>query len=383
MNTDKIAISKKKNLLPTSQDRSVVEAIQRQEAGFSLVLPPDFDSARFTRIAITAVKTNPKLAQCTRESLLGSLMLSAQFGLEPNSPLHEAVLIPYGNRVEFQVEYRGLLKLAWNSGMIQSIDFNKICENDSYTYKLGFDPEFSHEPELIKPRGETIAYYATASLKDGGRAMVLMSKTEIYEHGKRFSRSFRLKDSPWQTDFDAMAIKTCIRQLVDKKLPKATTKEALLFRSAAQADMSIPTVKDLERDKKLSMDDIEITPSFAEIKPEKPKKVEVEAKTIKKEKTPDSPKETPKNTNIDPEVHQHSLGVGFAQKDSKANTFTKMVNDLSGKLKESGGDPGSIIEDVAGTRLVSERWSDEVKAEIVDKLSFAYEGISSQGELEV
>jgi hypothetical protein len=147
--------------------------------------------------------------------------------------------------------------------------------------------------------------------------------------------------------------------------------------------MSIPTVKDLERDKKLSMDDIEITPSFAEIKPEKPKKVEVEAKTIKKEKTPDSPKETPKNTNIDPEVHQHSLGVGFAQKDSKANTFTKMVNDLSGKLKESGGDPGSIIEDVAGTRLVSERWSDEVKAEIVDKLSFAYEGISSQGELEV
>ena len=360
MNTDKIAISKKKNLLPTSQDRSVVEAIQRQEAGFSLVLPPDFDSARFTRIAITAVKTNPKLAQCTRESLLGSLMLSAQFGLEPNSPLHEAVLIPYGNRVEFQVEYRGLLKLAWNSGMIQSIDFNKICENDSYTYKLGFHPEFSHEPELIKPRGETIAYYATASLKDGGRAMVLMSKTEIYEPGKRFSRSFRLKDSPWQTDFDAMAIKTVLRQLCDKKLPKATTKEALLFRSAAQADMSIPTVKDLKEDKKLSMDDIEITPSFAEIKPEKPKKVEVEAKTIKKEKTPDSPKETPKN-----------------------NTFTKMVNDLSGKLKESGEDPGSIIEDVAGTRLVSEKWSDEVKAEIIDKLSFAYEGISSQGELEV
>ena len=59
------------------------------------------------------------------------------------------------------------------------------------------------------------------------------------------------------------------------------------------------------------------------------------------------------------------------------------MNDLSEKLKESGGDPGSIIEDVAGTRLVSEKWSDEVKAEIVDKLSFAYEEVPPQGELEV
>jgi recombination protein RecT len=270
MDNNTITQSKKKSLVPTS--KSVVEAIQKQEAGFAMVLPPDFDSARFTRIAITAIKTNPKLAQCSRESLLGSLMLSAQFGLEPNSPLHEAVLIPYGNKVEFQVEYRGLLKLAWNSGMIQSIDYNKICENDEYTYSLGFEPVFTHKPELMKERGETIAYYAIAALKDGGRAMVLMSKSEIYDHGKRFSRSFRLKDSPWQTDFDSMAIKTCIRQLVDKKLPKATTKEALLFRSVASADMSIPTVKDIKKDVKLSMDDIEITPGFEEIKPEKPKR---------------------------------------------------------------------------------------------------------------
>ena len=373
MDNNTITQSKKKSLVPTS--KSVVEAIQKQEAGFAMVLPPDFDSARFTRIAITAIKTNPKLAQCSRESLLGSLMLSAQFGLEPNSPLHEAVLIPYGNKVEFQVEYRGLLKLAWNSGMIQSIDYNKICENDEYTYSLGFEPVFTHKPELMKERGETIAYYAIAALKDGGRAMVLMSKSEIYDHGKRFSRSFRLKDSPWQTDFDSMAIKTCIRQLVDKKLPKATTKEALLFRSVASADMSIPTVKDIKKDVKLSMDDIEITPGFEEIKPEKPKRAKAKATPTKDEKTPPTPKETPKNTNIDPEVHQHPLGAGFAQKDSKNNSFTDMVSDLSKKLLECGEEPDRVIEDVAGTPLISENWSDEVKAEIIDKLSLMYDKV--------
>ena len=353
MDINTITQSKKKSLVPTSQ--SIIEAIQKQEPGFAMVLPPDFDSARFTRIAITAIKTNPKLAQCSRESLLGSLMLSAQFGLEPNSPLHEAVLIPYGNKVEFQVEYRGLLKLAWNSGMIQSIDYNKICENDEYTYKLGFEPEFTHIPQLIEERGETIAYYAIAALKDGGRAMVLMSRSEIYEHGKRFSRSFRLKDSPWQTDFDSMAIKTCIRQLVDKKLPKATTKEALLFRSVANADMSIPTVKDLKKNVKLSMDDIEITPGFEEIKPEKPKRAKAKATPAKDEKAPPTPKESPKN-----------------------NTFTGMVNDLSKKLLECGEDPDKIIEEIAGTPLISEDWSDEVKAEIVDKLSLAYDKVLTE-----
>ena len=66
--------------------------------------------------------------------------------------------------------------------------------------------------------------------------MTVMTKIEIVKHMKHYSRAYKSKDSPWVTDFDAMAIKTVIRQLVDKKLPKATTSEALLMQQAAHID---------------------------------------------------------------------------------------------------------------------------------------------------
>ena len=80
------------------------------------------------------------------------------------------------------------------------------------------------------------AYYAYAEMKNGGKALTVMTKIEIVKHMKHYSRAYKSKDSPWVTDFDAMAIKTVIRQLVDKKLPKATTSEALLMQQAAHID---------------------------------------------------------------------------------------------------------------------------------------------------
>ena len=71
---------------------------------------------------------------------------------------------------------------------------------------------------------------------NGGRALNVMTKTDIIKHMKQYSQASRSKSSPWVTDFDAMAIKTVIRQLVDKKLPKATTQESLLLQQAAHID---------------------------------------------------------------------------------------------------------------------------------------------------
>ena len=141
-------VAKAKSQSLQSQTGSLIDAIKRQEAGFKLALPDNYDASRFTRIVMTAVKQSPKLQQCSKESLLASLMLSAQLGLEPNSPLQEAYVIPYGNKAEFQTGYRGLLKLAWNSGLITLIEYDKICENDKYEYVKGFDSKFTHQPSL-------------------------------------------------------------------------------------------------------------------------------------------------------------------------------------------------------------------------------------------
>ena len=129
-----------------------------------------------------------------------------------------------------------MMKLAWNTGLINTLDYDKVCENDHFVYTKGKGIKFEHTPDLKNDRGEVFAYYAIAELNNGGFALHVMSKNEILKHGAQFSRAFKQKSSPWQTDFDAMAYKTVIRQLCDKKLPKATTEQSVLMREAAHLE---------------------------------------------------------------------------------------------------------------------------------------------------
>ena len=278
---DKNAVAKAKQTSMQSQASSLMSAIKKQERGFKLALPKNYDASRFTRIVMTAVRQNPKLQQCSKESLLASMMLSAQLGLEPNSPLQESYVIPYGTKAEFQVGYRGLLKLAWNSGLITLIDYDKICENDKYEYTKGFDAKFSHQP-AFGDRGKAIAYYAYAEIKGGGKALHLMSTEEVETHAKRFSKAYKSSSSPWKSDFDAMAIKTVIIQLADKKLPKATTNEAIMFHSAVQMDSKITEIPE---DRFASNVEIEELQEVEIVEPVEAEKVEIKA--LKKEQSPE------------------------------------------------------------------------------------------------
>ena len=193
---------------------------------------------------------------------------SARYGLEPYSPLSEAALIPYGQEVNFLIEYRGMMKLAWNTGLLKSLDFDKVCENDDFEYKKSHNGlTFSHTPNLRGSRTDAYAYYAIAELKSGGIAFQVMSKEDILKHAQQFSKGFSHQSSPWQTDFDAMAYKTVIRQLCDKKLPKSTTEQSVLMREAAHIDDFI------ENERHVVMQEVELdsasvsttlTPEFAQ-----------------------------------------------------------------------------------------------------------------------
>jgi recombination protein RecT len=226
---------KKQSKAVTKIEQSIYEKVRSRKNLYEEVLPDPSSSGRFIQASLTAIKLSPKLQQCSTDSILKALMESARYGLEPNSPLSEAALIPYGDKVEFLIEYRGLLKLAWNSGLVMCIDFDKICEHDDWRYTKGDKGEFFHQPSF-DDRGKVLAYYASAEIKGGGIARTVMSTKEILAHGKQFSKSFTSSSSPWQTDFDAMAIKTVLRQLIDKKLPKATTPQGSLLADAGHQE---------------------------------------------------------------------------------------------------------------------------------------------------
>ena len=167
---------------------------------------------RFVRILLTEIRRNPKLARCEPVSLIASTMVAAQLGLEIGGPLGQSYLVPYGNQATFILGYKGIIALARRSGTIESIDAREVHVNDEFHYSYGLDETLHHAPALTD-RGEVIAYYGIARFKDGGHQMLVMAKEDIEKRRKRSASDSAGRNSPWTTDYDAMARKTVIRAM--------------------------------------------------------------------------------------------------------------------------------------------------------------------------
>lgn len=212
------AVQKKEKQTPQKMMKGYVEAMMPE---IKKVLPSMITPERFTRITINAISSNPKLAECTPASFLGAMMNAAQAGLEPNTPLGQAYLIPYRNKgtleVQYQVGYKGMLDLAHRAGT--NVDAHEVYENDVFEYAYGLEPALKHVPAL-KNRGEVIAYYAVWRNGDA-YGFEVMSKEDVQRHAKQFSKSYDSSSSPWTTNFDEMAKKTVIKKAL-KYAPMTT-----------------------------------------------------------------------------------------------------------------------------------------------------------------
>lgn len=230
--------------ITSSKPRTLKDIIISRRDDFLKAMSNPKEIDMFLKTAIRAVMTNPDLQKATAASVISALETAAMVGVLPNTPLQEGYLIPFWNgktkqyEAQFMRGYRGLIKLVWNSGAIEDLDFDTICENDDFRYSKGLEYEFQHTPAWNKDRGEVIGYYAFAHFKGGGFAAVVKSRYEIEKHAKRYAR--KNKDGKltgvWVTDFDAMAIKTCIIELCDKKLPKRTTAEFMKLQQVVAAE---------------------------------------------------------------------------------------------------------------------------------------------------
>lgn len=201
-------VAQRSNAKPT-----LAQLINQMRPEIAKVLPNQMNPERMARIATTALKQTPALARTTPESFLGALLTASQLGLEPG-PIGEAYLVPYGNTCTFIPGYRGLIKLARNSGQLVDIWAEIVYEHDEFKYTLGLHRDLQHVPATGE-RGKPLYVYAAAELKDGGRPFVVMTHAEVEAIR---SRSRAGKNGPWVTDWAAMAKKTVIKQLA-KWLP--------------------------------------------------------------------------------------------------------------------------------------------------------------------
>ena len=202
---------------PVKTPKTIQSLIRQMEPEIRKALPSMITPERFTRIALSAISSNPQLADCTPRSLLAALMTSAQLGLEPNTPLGQAYLIPYFNGktktldCQFQLGYRGLVDLAYRSGEVITIGAFTVCEHDEFEYELGLEPKLRHKPSL-DDRGAPVYYYALFKTKAGGSGMDVMTVAEMKKFRDEYSKAAGKGFSPWDTSFDEMAKKTVLKR---------------------------------------------------------------------------------------------------------------------------------------------------------------------------
>ncbi len=188
------------------------------------------------RVALNSIIKNPKLGQCTQASVLLSVMDAAAFGLFPNSLTNEGHLVPfYSNKekthlCQFMVGYKGLLKMANNSGAIAGVDVRAVYENDEFAYGYGLVPYLNHVPASGE-RGAFAYAYAIVRYKEPGStpSFEVINSADAEAHGKRFSKSKNKSGQmygPWADDLEAMAMKTVLRKAL-KYVPLSTKSEKL------------------------------------------------------------------------------------------------------------------------------------------------------------
>jgi len=174
-------------------------------------LPSMADPKRVMQVYYNVVSARPELQDCTAQSLLKVIIGGAQLGLSFDPNLKQAYIVPYGKEAQLQLGYKGLEKLAINSGACKRARSFSVHENDFFEYEEGASPRLVHRPAL-KDRGKTVGAYAVASMTDGTVEFKFMNLSEINEHR---DRSKAKNNGPWKTDTSAMERKTVLRVLLN------------------------------------------------------------------------------------------------------------------------------------------------------------------------
>lgn len=221
----------------------------KQKSGeIAKMLPKHLNAERLMKVAQIAATTTPALAKCDVASLVGAIGQCAQMGLEPNTVLGHAYLVPFNtkrkdaegnerwvNSVQVIIGYKGLIDLARRSGQIVSIAAHEVCSNDMFELVYGLDEKLIHTPSLGE-RGDIIGFYSVAKLKDGGHCFEFMSThqiNEIRDASQGYQQAVKYKKQashPWGAHFIEMGRKTVIRRLA-KYLPLS-----IEFQTAAALD---------------------------------------------------------------------------------------------------------------------------------------------------
>ncbi len=178
---------------------------------------------------VSATTANPQLQSCTNKSILAAALVGEGLKLSPSPQLGHYYFVPYNDKkqgmvAQFQIGYKGYIQLAIRSGQYKKLNVLAIKEGEL----IKFDPLNEEievkliEDEVERENAETIGYYAMFEYTNGFKKAMYWSKAKMESHALKYSQGYaadRRKGTNWtfwSKDFDGMAIKTMLRQLISK-----------------------------------------------------------------------------------------------------------------------------------------------------------------------
>lgn len=255
---------------------------------------------KFVSSIISAVQTTPALKECTNGSILNGALLGQALELTPSPQLGMFYLVPYDNKgskeAQFQLGYKGLIQLAIRSGQYRKIVATEVKEGEVSNYNP-ITEEFTLTPitdPVKRAKSKTVGYYAMFELVNGFRKEIYWTKEAMDAHAMRYSNGYRsdvkkgTQYTFWSKDFDGMAKKTLLRQLISKwgimsiEMERAYTSDMAVIRddgSADYVDNQTDVVEEVKTSVKKSANSedfieaevIEVEPVKEKPKAEKPK----------------------------------------------------------------------------------------------------------------
>lgn len=180
--------------------------------------------AAFISSVISVVNGNYMLKGADARTVVGAAIVAATLDLSVVPTLGEAYIVPYktnGNiMAQFQIGYKGLYQLCIRSGQIKFVAAEPVHEGElikanQFTGEYEFDPAKRQSDKVI-------GYMACIRMINGFEKTIYWTMDEVKKHASRFSQAYRQgKNTPWITDFDAMASKTVLKELLNKYAPKS------------------------------------------------------------------------------------------------------------------------------------------------------------------
>ncbi|HEQ4680489.1 TPA: recombinase RecT [Streptococcus pyogenes] len=196
---------------------------------------------QFAVSILSVLQGSQSLKSASNKSIYAAAMKAAVLNLPIEPSLGRAYLVPYKGQAQFQLGYKGLIELAQRSGQYKNINAGIVYKSQLISYN-----------DFSKPQDEIVGYFAAFKLFNGFEKVSFWTVEKVNAHGKKFSKSFA--SGPWKTDFDAMAQKTILKDILSKYGPLSVEMQKAIEED--NQDSTISTPKDITPQEANSLDDL-------------------------------------------------------------------------------------------------------------------------------